>query len=51
LGMAGKSSAEVEFSRRLLSICNDGIVAITDPVAMIALSYEISSVEPSSFVT
>ena len=37
-GIAGRSSAVVELSNLLLSIFNEGIVAILEPVAITILS-------------
>ena len=47
LGIAGNSRAVVEFRTLLLSRLSDGIVAITEPVAIIAFSKFSSSVPPS----
>jgi len=48
-GISGKSSADVELSNLFDLISRDGIVAITEPVAMIAFSKVCSIVCPSAF--
>ena len=48
MGISGRSSADVELRSLLLFISSEGIVAIVEPVAIIAFSKLLSMVFPSA---